>query len=141
MEKDELYLTSDGRKFSNAEDEGDSSEELARDRTRLALLRTVLANERSFSAWVRTGISAELGGLAVAKLLPDFSPEWVPTAVGYLFLAVGLACFIYGIWRYRSRMMRLVSMEEGALKNVSFWALIAVLFGSAALIGVTLWIK
>ncbi len=40
----------------------------------LALDRTVLANERTYQAWIRTGLSIFVTGLGVAKFLKGEMP-------------------------------------------------------------------
>lgn len=37
---------------------------------RLARVRTILAAERTFAAWLRTGMAAIVGGLAIIKFIP-----------------------------------------------------------------------
>jgi putative membrane protein len=61
--------------------------------------RTLLANERTYLAWWRTGVTALAAALAAARLVPELSNvkhEWPYTAVGVGFAAIGLVCFVYG---------------------------------------------
>ncbi len=141
MKREKLFISSDEETFANVEESGETNQELAKDRTRLAMIRTVLSNERSFGAWIRTGISSELGGLAVAKLLPDFQPDWIPIIIGFLFLFVGATSFIYGAWRYQSRMTRLVSTDNKFFTVYGFWAMNFLLFVGVILVGTMLLIK
>lgn len=101
MKRKELYITPNEESFASDEETEDSNLKLAKNRTQLAMIRTVLANERSFSAWIRTGISSELIGLAVAKLLFDFQPEWIPVTVGFFsyLLVLGLLFMVDGAIR------------------------------------------
>jgi uncharacterized membrane protein YidH (DUF202 family) len=41
----------------------------------LAYDRTHLANERTYAAWLRTGLSVAAGGIAVAHLVPEPSRD------------------------------------------------------------------
>jgi putative membrane protein len=113
----------------------EDSQELSEERSKLALIRTLLANERSFSAWIRTGISAELGGLGVAKLLTDVSPDWIPRIIGVLFVVLGIGCYAYGLWRYHNR-AHLLSDDPGRDLGVwGFWLGTFIFIVSAILAG------
>lgn len=141
INRNKLYTTEDGKHFFSDDREDLSSQDLAMDRTQLATIRTVLANERTYNAWVRTGISAALGGLAVAQLLGDVSPAWVPKVIGVLFLLVGTGAFVYGVWRFQSRMTRLVTTENKLVKVYGFWFVNFLLLVSVILVGVMLFIE
>jgi putative membrane protein len=67
----------------------DQRTDLADQRTEWAQRRTVLAREWTFSAWVRTGLSAVAAGLGIPRLLQQFRPAWVPRALGTAFVLVG----------------------------------------------------
>ncbi len=45
-----------------------------------ALDRTVLANERTYAAWIRTGLGAMVAGLAIEHLLNEVHPSGSPPA-------------------------------------------------------------
>jgi putative membrane protein len=65
---------------------------------RLALDLTTLANERTFLAYVRTALAFVAAG---AALLSDFLGGGRRiTAVGWVFIALGIAIGIVGIVRY-----------------------------------------
>ena len=64
--------------------------------------RTLLANERTFLAWWRTGLTALTAGIAAAQLVPELSDaehRWPYTAVGMALCAIGTLCIVYGQWR------------------------------------------
>jgi putative membrane protein len=64
---------------------------------RLAYDRTLLANERTFAAWLRTGLSVAAGGIAVAHLVPEPSRDsLVALALGAVFVSLGIAIMAYG---------------------------------------------
>ena len=65
--------------------------------------RTHLANERTFLAWLRTGLSLVAVGVAVAGFLPlDLIPGFPYVTVFASTLALtGTAIVIYGGARYR----------------------------------------
>ena len=61
-------------------------------------LRTILANERTLLAYVRTALALLIFGMAAIKFFPD-----VPliVALGWLFLACGIAVLVWGIGHFR----------------------------------------
>ena len=83
----------------------------------LALKRTVLAAERTFSAWIRTGLAGVGGGLAVTHVLIFKSYERLIVAhvIGALLVIWGASIFIYAITDYRRTCARL--KQEGPSKN------------------------
>jgi putative membrane protein len=64
--------------------------------------RTHLANERTFLAWVRTGLSLIAVGIAAAGFLPaDLVPEFPYVRVfSILLILSGTAMTLYGVNRY-----------------------------------------
>jgi putative membrane protein len=104
----------------------------------LALDRTLLAAERTFSAWTRTGLAAMGGGLAVVRALVFNSDvhKVVSLIIGGMLVILGAGIFVYAIVGYRRIYARLT--EDGLSKNSSGAVLItAVLLIVAALV---LWI-
>lgn len=71
----------------------------ARDATR----RTRLANERTYLAWWRTGLTAFAVSIGSGKLVPALTTgaTWPYTAIGIGFAIVGVFCVGYAFWRYR----------------------------------------
>jgi putative membrane protein len=68
-----------------------------------ATRRTRLANERTYLAWWRTGLTAFAVSLAGGKLVPALTEEsrWPYVAVGVGFALLGLAFVGYGYRRLR----------------------------------------
>lgn len=64
-----------------------------------SLARDQLANERTFLAWVRTGLGFVGAGVIVAKLIDDRGPSALAMGIG--FIVAGLALLLYGFVRYR----------------------------------------
>ena len=62
-----------------------------------ALRRTRLANERTYLAWWRTGLTAFAVSLAAGKLIPELShgASWPFEVVGTAFGVVGIALIAY----------------------------------------------
>ena len=66
---------------------------------RTTMTRDLLANERTYLAWLRTAVSLMLVGLAVARLLGPGHPG--PLAAGVLLVLVGVLGLGYGTRRFR----------------------------------------
>ena len=66
----------------------------------LAYDRTHLANERTFAAWIRTGLAVAGGGLAVVHFLPSLRGASNTALLGTLFVAVGIGMIAFGAWRF-----------------------------------------
>ncbi len=70
------------------------------DTNSLALDRTVLANERTYAAWIRTGLASLVTGLGIARFMLDSMPLWsIRTIAAILILFSGVAFFL-AAWRY-----------------------------------------
>ena len=68
--------------------------------TRLAADRNVLAAERTYAAWVRTGLFALASGIGAHTLLSGVVPSWLARLDGSLLIAFSIFCFAAAIWRY-----------------------------------------
>jgi putative membrane protein len=69
-----------------------------------ATRRTRLANERTYLAWWRTGLTAFAVSIGSGKLVPALATgaTWPYTAIGIGFAIVGIFCSGYAFWRYRA---------------------------------------
>lgn len=94
--------------------------------------RFSLANERTFLAWVRTGLALIAGGLAIAQFLPELRIPYLREALAICLLAVGGAVALRAVhhWVRCERAMRLG--ED--LPPSRFPALLAVAVGLGALL-------
>jgi putative membrane protein len=65
--------------------------------------RTRLANERTYLAWWRTGLTAFAVSLGAGKLVPALTDEtrWPYVVVGVGFALLGVAFVAYGFMRQR----------------------------------------
>jgi putative membrane protein len=68
-----------------------------------ATRRTHLANERTYLAWWRTGLACMAGSLGVGRVVPALTTgsEVLAAIAGVVFGLLGIACFVYGVMRYR----------------------------------------
>jgi putative membrane protein len=60
-------------------------------RVDLAEDRTLLANERTYAGWMRTGLAAVGIGVGFHALFQKMEPDWVPRAIATAFLLIGIA--------------------------------------------------
>jgi putative membrane protein len=101
-----------------------------------ATRRTRLANERTYLAWWRTGLTAFAVSIGSGKLVPALATgaDWPYIAIGIGFAIVGAFCSGYAFWRYRE--------VEEALNRAEFAPpderLVALLSGLGSVIGVLL---
>jgi putative membrane protein len=104
--------------------------------------RTVLAAERTYAAWVRTGLTSLIAGVGAKASLGSVLPEWVILFNATLLVLFSAFCFAAAVWRAerpghdsprRSDVRRLpralLVMVNGGLLLVSLGALIGVWFG------------
>lgn len=87
------------------------------ERTDLAEDRTVLANERTFASWFRTGFAAVGIGLGFQVLFLRMEPGWVPRAIATLFLGLGVFLFIAAERRACKVLSRLDAHEVAAFNH------------------------
>jgi len=82
--------------------------------------RDHLANERTYLAWLRTGISVAALGVAVAKFAPHRGAHAV--LAGLILLGAGLLVSAYGTFRYRAVGRQL---DAGVFAPAAFGAITA----------------
>ena len=72
----------------------------ARDATR----RTRLANERTYLAWWRTGLTSFAVSIGAGKVVPALTTgsRWPYEAIGAAFAALGVAFIVYAFLRQRA---------------------------------------
>lgn len=70
--------------------------------------RFTLANERTFLAWVRTGLALLAGAVALASLVHDFGPRSVRIAITAFLLILSLTVTVgaYVRWDRTERALR-----------------------------------
>ena len=63
-------------------------------------LRTVLANERTLLAYIRTALSAWIFGMAAVKF---FFENFLLVCLGWFVTVGGTVVLFWGIWQFRKR--------------------------------------
>jgi putative membrane protein len=93
--------------------------------------RTHLANERTYLAWLRSGLTAVAVGLGIAKLLPDFAggAAWPYVVLGTGFCLLGIAMVVLGLRRLRQVSK---ALSDGAFRPLSDASAVGI--GSATII-------
>lgn len=76
-------------------------------RDHLAAYRTILANERTFLAYIRTALTLFVAGVSFIK----FFDSPVIEVLGWTLIPVGVFVFVRGVVSYR-RMNRKIQQEE-----------------------------
>jgi len=104
--------------------------------------RTVLAAERTYAAWVRTGLVALAAGVGAKASLGSVLPEWAILFNSTLLVLFSAFCFAVAVWREvrpghdswrRSDVWQLPRLllvfVNGGLLLISLGALLGVWFG------------
>lgn len=60
---------------------------------KLALGRTILAYERTYTAWIRTGLGSFAAGIGAKSLLDDDLPQWSTLGIATALLLFSAFCF------------------------------------------------
>lgn len=99
--------------------------------------RFTLANERTFLAWLRTGLALVAGAVALAGLLPDLGPA--PVRIGVTGLLLALAALVTGgayvRWDRAERALREDNpLPSGILPRLVAGGLVVVVLGAAVLV-------
>jgi putative membrane protein len=105
---------------------GKSSNELAEDRTNLALGRTLMAADRSLMAWVRTALSLISFGFTLYKVLQGFQDsgqlkkEHSARTIGLFLTAMGTFAIVAGTIDYWRTFKELRRFHEIRIWRPSF---------------------
>ncbi len=80
----------------------------AMDTTTLAMQRNVMANERTFSAWLRTGLALTVAAVALPRIIHFVRWSWALKLIGLVFIVVAMVIFYVAYWRYEVESKRLI---------------------------------
>jgi len=85
-------------------------------RVGLAYDRTHLANERTFAAWLRTGLSVAAGGIVVARLVPEPARDSLfALGLGVAFVLLGIGIIAYGAREFERTSHHLRGIHSAAV--------------------------
>ncbi len=112
-------------------------EVLAERRNDLALQRTLLAIERNFSAWIRTGLAAVAAGLGIAHLLCAPGMPKLSCIIGFFFVLSGAIIFSVALRSYWKAHAR---MEKEGMPVTPMWvfAVLTILLAAGAILALFL---
>ncbi|MGE5682796.1 MAG: DUF202 domain-containing protein [Bacillota bacterium] len=106
----------------------------------LARIRTILAIERTFAAWIRTGLAGIGGGLAMVKLV-TFKTEThqvFSRVIGILLIIWGITIIISGLINYKNSLKTLNQDNIYKISFAKFSFLSLILIAAAILILIVL---
>lgn len=86
----------------------------AQNQLTMALDATVLANERTFQAWIRTGLAALASGLGIAKFFSESMPLWMLLTIAMVLIGLSIAAFLLASWRYSSLHIKMQALDVEA---------------------------
>jgi putative membrane protein len=103
-----------------------------------ATRRTRLANERTYLAWWRSGLTAIALAIGVGRVIPELIPgsSWAWAALGTAFGVLGIAVIAYGGYRHTvvERALRQGGYVPLSGFATAFLACFAGLLGMAAIV-------
>lgn len=118
--------------------------EMSEERTKLAVHRTTLANARTFNAWVRTGLSSVLAGLAIVNFIGNReSTNVYVVLIGMIFVATGIMVYFIAYINYRNNMKEL-GLESRRISQLLYFMLIltlAMIIAAVLIFGLLLYIR
>jgi|SRR5918996_3016564 putative membrane protein len=99
--------------------------------------RTLLANERTYAAWIRTGLAALVAGIAFERFIPGTIPSWSVRVIAVILIVYSAACFYLAFWRYRHLGMRFPHLKLRVISTpfIAALTMLLVLTSFLALIG------
>jgi putative membrane protein len=107
-------------------------------RTDYAEDRTILASERTFASWLRTGYAGIGIGLAFNALFVKLEPPWVPRLMATTFLLIAIYIFIAAERRASAVLNRLqphtvTTVRSSNLRLITMTSVVATLALIAAM--------
>lgn len=124
-----------------AKDKDDASEkELADARTGWAEDRTILANERTFAAWMRTGMACVALALGLKAVFGATDHPIVAKLVAELFVLCAILIFISAARKSRTVLDRTDSHDASPQSRKNMALIASVLIVGAISTGVILWL-
>lgn len=106
----------------------------------LAEDRTILANERTFAAWIRTAVGCMAFGVGFHAFFNRMEPGWVPRliATGFLLLAATIAWL--AVRRAAAVMRRLSAHVVANARKVNLELIASAVSLGAAALALAIWL-
>jgi putative membrane protein len=99
--------------------------------------RFTLANERTFLAWLRTGLALLAGAVALAGLIHNFGPRSFRVGISVLLLGLSLTVTVGAHWRWdrAERALRQGRpLPSDPMPRIIVWGVGIIIVAAAALI-------
>ncbi|GGB48129.1 hypothetical protein GCM10011502_21790 [Oceanisphaera marina] len=117
-----------------------STTELADTRTAWAEDRTILANERTFAGWMRTGMAAIALALGLKAVFKDTDHTLVAKAAAEIFIIVAIFIFWAAVAKSRKALKRMDNHDIEAQSHKRMTLLAILLTFAAVVTGGVLWL-
>ena len=103
------------------------------DNNTLALDRTVLANDRTYQAWIRTGLTLFASGLGTARFLKEDMSLWILLLITSVLLLLSALAFLQAAWRYNHVHINLAALDIETRPVWQMWG-ISILLASMSIL-------
>lgn len=117
-----------------------STNELADVRTAWAEDRTLLANERTFASWMRTGMAAVALALGLKAVFKDTEHTLIAKSAAEIFILVAIIIFWMAVAKCRTAQKRMESHDVEAQSYRRMKLLASLLTFAAIVTGGILWL-
>ncbi len=117
-----------------------TSNELADTRTAWAEDRTMLANERTFAGWMRTGMACIALALGLKAVFKDTEYPIIAKGVAEVFILVAILIFWAAVTKSRETQKRMTDHDVEAQSWHRMTTLASILTFGAVATGVILWL-
>lgn len=125
---------------NNKASDGPSNNELAGTRTAWAEDRTLLANERTFASWMRTGMAAIALALGLKAVFKDTEHTLIAKGAAEIFIVVAIIIFWMAATKCRTAQKRMDSHDIEAQSYKRMKLLASLLTFAAIVTGGILWL-
>ena len=95
----------------------DENEDMAKERTKWAEDRTLLANERTFSSWMGTGLGSLGLAVGLQAVFGAMEPTWAAKSTATVFVLVAIYLFLTALKNSRRTLKRLNSHSAEPVKS------------------------
>lgn len=117
----------------------DKTDDTAKERTKWAEDRTLLANERTFSSWMGTGLGAVGIAIGLKAVFGATDPTWVAKLVASLFLGIAIMLY-WAAQRQACKTLTRLSKNDAEVQSTKSFTRLAIAMTIATLAtGGVLW--
>lgn len=117
-----------------------SSNDMAQTRTDWAEDRTLLANERTFAGWMRTGMACVALALGLKAVFKDTDYPLLAKGVAEIFIVVAIMIFFAAARKSRMAQKRMKDHDVEAQSHERMTILASILTVGAVCTGLILWL-